>query len=244
MSFESRRRQFGEGDVRGRHIALAVSALILSACGSLAYHRVEDGETLYSIGWQYGYDYRTVAAWNDIDAPYVIKPGQWLRVAPPPGGGAGVHQAPQPHHIIEASVSPPHDHTPPPPQAHRPIKWSWPARGRLVVKFSPDHPMRKGVDIGGHLGEPVRAAAAGRVVYSGSGLIGYGNLVIIKHNEHYLSAYGYNRTLLVKEGDEVARGQEIAEMGTAASGDKDIKLHFEIRRDGDPVNPLKYLPGR
>lgn len=231
--------------MRGRSIALALSALILCACGSLAYHRVEDGETLYSIGWQYGYDYRTLAAWNDIDAPYVIKPGQWLRIAPPPGGGSRVTTAPQPHHVIETSASPPPAHTPPPaPQTHRAIRWAWPARGKLVVTFSPHHPMQKGVDIAGRLGEPVRAAAAGRVVYSGSGLIGYGNLVIIKHNEHYLSAYGYNRTLLVKEGDEVTRGEEIAEMGVATAGDKDIKLHFEIRRDGDPVNPLSYLPSQ
>ena len=236
--------QFGEGDVRGRIIALAVCGFILSACGSLAYHRVEDGETLYSIGWQYGYDYRTLAAWNDIDAPYVIKPGQWLRITPPSGGGTKTATAPhQPKHVIETSVSPPHDRSPP-PQAQQVIRWSWPARGKLVVKFSPHQPMQKGVDIAGSLGEPVRAAAAGRVVYSGSGLIGYGNLVIIKHSEHYLSAYGYNRTLLVQEGDEVTRGQEIAEMGSAASGDKDIKLHFEIRRDGDPVNPLNYLPSR
>ena len=111
------------------------------------------------------------------------------------------------------------------------------------MKFSPDQPLQKGVDIAGDMGEPVRAAAAGRVVYSGSGLIGYGNLIIIKHNEHYLSAYGYNRMLLVKEGDEVTRGQEIAEMGVASTATKDIKLHFEIRRDGEPVNPLNYLPG-
>lgn len=234
----------------GRYIALAVSALILSACGSLAYHRVEDGETLYSIGWAYGYDYRTLAAWNNIDAPYVIQPGQWLRIAPP-GASSPVHTAPEAGGVVQASASPPVKHPPAPPShadaavplAHSAIRWSWPARGKLVVKFSPDRPMQKGVDIAGSLGEPVRAAAAGRVVYSGDGLIGYGNLIIIKHNEHYLSAYGYNRTLLVKEGEEVTRGQEIAEMGTAGSGHKDIKLHFEIRRDGDPVNPLNYLPG-
>ncbi len=239
--------------MRGRYIALVVFTLILSACGSLAYHRVEDGETLYSIGWQYGYDYRTLAAWNDISAPYVINPGQWLRIAPPSGENPGRNVTPPAPQIIETSASPPHNRLPAPepdtavtaPHSHtKVIRWAWPARGRLVLKFSPDHPMQKGVDIAGSLGEPVRAAAAGQVVYSGSGLIGYGNLVIIKHNEHYLSAYGYNRTLLVKEGDEVSRGQEIAEMGISSSGAKEIKLHFEIRRDGDPVNPLKYLPSQ
>jgi lipoprotein NlpD len=235
--------------VRVRSIALIISVFTLSACGSLAYHRVQDGETLYSLGWQYGYDYRTLAAWNNIGPPYVIQPGQWLRIMPPAGETSTGQRRPPAPAVIETSAAPPRARPEPTPSdnpqsATSPgtITWSWPARGRLVVTFSPERPMQKGVDIGGDLGEPVRAAAAGRVVYSGSGLIGYGNLVIIKHNDHYLSAYGYNRRLLVKEGDHVDRGQEIAEMGVASSGAKDIKLHFEIRRNGEPVDPLRFLP--
>jgi len=237
---------------RGWHIGLAAAALLLSACGSLVYHRVRQGETLYSIGWEYGYDYRTLARWNGIDAPYVIKPGQWLRMAPPPGAttasGAQTGTAPAPEAgtaphgsgrsaptVAGVEPPPPHDRS-----ASKDIRWSWPAKGKLLMRFSSHHLAQKGLDIAGTMGEPVRAAAAGRVVYSGDGLKGYGNLIIIKHGAHYLSAYGYNSRLFVKEGDEVSRGQEIAAMGRA--GTDRVKLHFEIRRDGDPVDPLDYLP--
>ncbi|HKJ22400.1 MAG TPA: peptidoglycan DD-metalloendopeptidase family protein [Gammaproteobacteria bacterium] len=238
--------------MRGWYIGLAIAGLLLSACGSLVYHRVREGETLYSIGWEYGYDYRTLAQWNDIAPPYVIKPGDWVRIAPPGTGmaAAGNGEGHSPAQS-RSGAPPPHDRSPPraasakPPAAHsgsasRTIHWTWPAKGKLLMRFSSHHLMQKGLDIAGTLGEPVVAAAAGRVVYSGNGLKGYGNLVIIKHGQHYLSAYGYNSRLFVKEGDLVSRGQEIAAMGRA--GTDRVKLHFEIRRDGDPVNPLDYLP--
>jgi lipoprotein NlpD len=117
----------------------------------------------------------------------------------------------------------------------------WPTEGVIVAGFEPASG-KKGVDIRGQLGQGVVAAADGNVVYSGSGLIGYGNLLIIKHDDAYLSAYGHNRRLLVKEGAQVKQGEKIAEMGD--SGKEGIILHFEIRRDGKPVNPLTYLPKR
>ena len=119
------------------------------------------------------------------------------------------------------------------------IHWRWPTNGNLLNKYAPNDG-KKGLDIAGKLGQPILAAAGGRVVYSGNGLIGYGNLIIIKHNDHYLSAYGHNRRLLVKEGAEVKQGEKIGEMGD--SGKDGIILHFEIRQDGKPVDPLRYLP--
>lgn len=232
--------------MRRGYIALAITVMTLTACGSLAYHRVRDGDTLYSIGWQYGYDYRTLAKWNQIEPPYVIKPGEWLRITPPEGAPSVQRVARTPE-VVDAGAAPPPqppsniNQRRPPAAASKSIAWSWPARGILLVGFSPHRPMGQGLDIAGDPGEPVRAAASGRVVYSGDGLKGYGNLIIIKHNEHYLSAYAYNRRILVKEGDHVSRGEEIAEMGD--SGTNRVELHFEIRRDGDPVDPLDYLPG-
>jgi len=128
-------------------------------------------------------------------------------------------------------------------QSSRSLKldWRWPTIGKVVQTFSPDDPDRKGVRISGVSGQPVVAAEAGRVVYSGSGLVGYGNLVIIKHDDDYLSAYGYNKKLLVEEGDEVARGEQIAYMGSPRSGVGSM-LHFEIRKEGRPINPLPLLP--
>jgi len=122
------------------------------------------------------------------------------------------------------------------------MSWSWPTKGPVIESFSLSGRINKGIDLAGKNGEPVFAAADGKVVYSGTGLVGYGNLIIIKHNETYLSAYAHNSRLLLKEGDKAKAGQKIAEIGsTGANRDK---LHFEIRRDGKPVNPMKYLPGR
>lgn len=235
--------------MRGWYIGLAIAALLLSACGSLVYHRVREGETLYSIGWEYGYDYRTLAKWNHIDAPYVIQPGQWLRISPPEEGMTAA-QGPPRQTSSDGSSTPSPGHASakvaraePPVHQGSPtsgIRWTWPAKGKLLMRFSSHHLNQKGLDIAGTMGEPVRAAAAGRVVYSGNGLKGYGNLVIIKHGPHYLSAYAYNSRLFVKEGDVVSGGQEIAAMGKA--GTDRVKLHFEIRHDGDPVDPLDYLP--
>ena len=120
------------------------------------------------------------------------------------------------------------------------LPWIWPAKGQLIGTFSEGG--SKGVDIAGKLGDPVIAAADGKIVYSGTGLRGYGKLVIIKHNTTYLSAYAHNQTILVKEGQSVTRGQKIAEMGNSDADQ--VKLHFEVRRQGKPVDPLKYLPPR
>jgi lipoprotein NlpD len=122
------------------------------------------------------------------------------------------------------------------------LGWRWPTKGQVVQEFARGDPLRKGVKVGGRIGQPVLAAEAGKVVYAGSGLIGYGRLIIIKHNKNYLSAYGHNRKLLVREGDTVSRGQQVAEVGKNGSGR--AMLHFEIRRNGAPVDPLKLLPRR
>jgi len=233
-------------------------------------YRVKDGDTLYSIAWRYGYNPRTVAGWNNIPPPYTIYPGQRLFIIPPyqqkPRSGAPPQQVARSGggDAPAATVA----RTPPPSAAtattparsmsnnttaitqkklennpqrlhHGKISWIWPTEGNVATAFSPAKG-KKGVDIGGKEGQSVNAAAAGTVVYSGNGLIGYGNLVIIKHSETYLSAYGHNKRLLVKEGSTVRQGEKIAEMGGRGKGD--AVLHFEIRRDGKPVDPMNYLP--
>jgi lipoprotein NlpD len=177
---------------------------------------------------------------NHIQSPYTIYNGQLLRVTPPAGSNREreiASAAPGPHAapVIQGSAAP---LIRPPPTAS--IRWRWPVQGRLIQSFSETGLNRKGIDIGGKSGQPIRAAAAGSVVYAGSGLLNYGKLIILKHDDNYLSAYAYNRALLVKEGDAVAAGQHIADMGNKAGGD--AMLHFEIRYDGRPINPLKFLP--
>lgn len=224
------------------------------------YHQVKRGDTLYSIAFQYGYSYEQIATWNAIAAPFVIHLGQRLRVMPPgtttpstirvlPAEAAPLPESattttqstePAPTEVVAPASRAP---TPPPENLPSgPLRWSWPSQGRLLHGFDPDQPGGKGIDIAGRLGQDVTAAANGWVVYSGSGLMGYGQLVIVKHDKSILSAYGHNGKLLVKEGDAVRAGQVIAAMGeNGASGPM---LHFEIRRDGKPVNPLEYLPRR
>ncbi len=244
-------------------VFLLTALLALSGCGELhppgkrryvVYHTVHSGETLYSIAWSYGYDYREVAAWNRIRAPYRIFVGQRLLIIPPSGGvpvedhssGAAASAAPAPGSSENHAPAPPRKTThsvaveKPVSRPHQvSIRWHWPTSGKVVRNFA-DSGSKKGVDIGGRLGQPVYAAAAGDVVYSGSGLVGYGNLVIIKHDDVFLSAYGQNRRLLVKEGDRIKAGQMIAEMGQ--TGKDGAILHFEIRQDGRPVDPMRYLP--
>lgn len=248
-------------------LAFAI-AFSIAGCGEMRppgqtrtvlHHTVRPGETLYSISWRYGRDYREVAAWNRIGPPYRIVPGQQLVVIPSYGTDAGPVAELPPQEVPPPSSKPvvrrkaavsqvpakPADnqisrHTSKPVRKDT-IVWRWPTAGTLLHGFSPVEG-RKGIDIRGHVGQPVYAAAGGYVVYSGDGLIGYGNLVIIKHDDVYLSAYGHNRRLLVKEGEQVEVGQRIAEMGQTGK-DKSI-LHFEIRRGGKPVDPLRYLPKR
>ncbi len=195
-------------------------------------HIVQPNETLYSIGWRYNRDFKDLAQSNNISPPYKIYVGQKISlekkelVAPQP-------VASQP---IAAEVIAPK------PFAAKPVAnvaqgaWQWPVKGVIIGGFS----QTKGIDIAGVEGEIIHAASAGQVVYSGTGLRGYGQLLIIKHNEQYLSAYAHNKKLMVKEGDWVQIGQPIAEMGNTDTNR--VKLHFEIRQNGKPVDPLRYLP--
>ncbi|MGA7801591.1 MAG: peptidoglycan DD-metalloendopeptidase family protein [Gammaproteobacteria bacterium] len=204
-------------------------------------YTVRSGDTLYSIAWQYGDDYHDLARWNGITPPYTIYVGQRLRLRAPastvrsPASPPRRAAARRPGSTSDSeSESPVH--------SAGSLHWQWPTSGPLVKGYDPDAIGKKGITLGGRLGQPVRAAAAGRVVYSGSGLVGYGRLIIVKHNKDYLSAYANNSKLLVKEGERVHGGQVIAQMGS--SGTDRVALHFEIRRDGKPVNPLRYLPKR
>jgi lipoprotein NlpD len=250
---------------RGTAPSHATAAPPRAASGS---YRVVRGDTLYSIAFRHGVDFRDLAAWNRIASPYTIWPGQVLRLSPPHGRTTGPRQpvaaAPAPARP-SAPVFKPVTPAPPRPAAVAPapvaatpapvavpapkgatrvaggVNWRWPADGALIKKFQSGDAI-PGIELGGKAGDPVRAAADGVVVYSGNGLVGYGELIIIKHNDDFLSAYGHNRKRLVKEGQRVSAGQTIAEMGsTGASRDE---LQFQIRRDGNPVDPLDYLPAR
>ena len=190
------------------------------------------GDTLYSIAWEAGLDYRRVAQWNAIAEPYVIRPGQRIELKPP--------REPVRAAAPSAAVPAPSAKDTAGDEAGGPLeRWLWPAQGKLSKRFSTKKG-NKGIDIAGQLGSAVRAAAAGKVVYAGSGLRGYGQLIIVKHNDIYLSAYAHNRKILVREGARVGAGEPIAEMGDGGGGQG--TLHFEIRRRGSPVDPLRYLP--
>lgn len=227
--------------------------------GKPGYYTVKPGDTLIRIGLDHGQAWKDLARWNQLENPNVIEVGQVLRVAPPEsgtataavvadkgvvtrpvasgavaGGGAAAPAA-APATPAAAAAAPT-----PPAAASGDIQFAWPASGQVEAKF--DEARNKGVDISGKAGDPVLAAADGRVVYAGAGLRGYGNLLIVQHNKTYLTAYAHNQKLLVKEDQTVHRGQKIAEMG---STDADhVKLHFEVRREGKPVDPLRYLPAR
>lgn len=261
-------------------------------------YRVAKGDTLYSIAFRNGVDFRDLAQWNKVAAPYTIWPGQRLRLSPPktlaqapaparapaqPGtkvASAGVPSAPvfepvkrppgsglasttAPAVAASAPTSAP-SHAPavvpvagkpiPPPVAPPPasppvpaggsrsiggVSWRWPASGNIIKGFKSSDAI-PGIEIAGTTGDPVRAAADGVVVYSGNGLVGYGELVIIKHNDSFLSAYGHNSKRLVKEGQRVSAGQTVAEMGS--TGASRTELEFQIRKNGNPVDPLGYLP--
>jgi lipoprotein NlpD len=204
---------------------------------------VQRGQNVYRIATENGLTALDLALWNDIPPPYTIFPGQRLRLYP--GGQRGVATRPS-----APAASRPITPGAPRPAAPAPvvipstsnIAWRWPADGGVVETFAGGDPTRQGVDIAGKGGDPVRAAADGVVVYSGSGLVGYGELVIVKHNDQWLSAYGHNRARLVNEGQSVKAGQQIAEMGR--SGASRDMLHFEIRYNGKPVDPQQYLPRR
>ncbi len=237
---------------------------------------VQRGDTLYSIAFRFGWDWKALAARNGIAAPYTIHPGQRIQFASQgatPATRPPVRQpvASVPPATRPVQTPPPVTRNPPPstrpgtppvvatrpPQSTPPTApaqmpsgpvvrsakgWAWPATGPVISRFSSNGSLNKGIDLAGELGQPVLAASDGTVVYAGSGLRGYGELLIIKHSDTYVSAYGHNRRLLVQEGQQVRVGQRIAEMGS--TGTDRVKLHFEIRRQGKPVDPLQYLPAR
>lgn len=218
-------------------------------------HTVSAGETLFSIAWRYGIDYKKLADFNAIRPPYTIYPSQKIRVDLRAGNSQNTSSGNSPlaaknnqdkersssdyrsgkrsKYSSKSTFDPALQSAP---------KWQWPSSGKLIAPFQGNSGLNKGIDLGGKLGEPVLAAASGRVVYAGSGLSGYGKLLILKHNETFLSAYAHNDEISVKEGDFVKAGQRIADMGS--SGTDRVKLHFEIRSEGSPVDPLKFLPKR
>ena len=193
---------------------------------------VRRGDTLYSLSKENDISVARLALINGLKKPYLINPGQTLRLKgkPPVSPVVTANRTTQP--VVVASTSP--------VESNRRVSWQWPVKGRLITRFNQSKNNAKGIDIAGNEGKPIKAASAGQVVYSGNGLISYGNLVIIKHNRSYLSAYAHNKRLLVKEGEMVKAGQKIAELGK--TGVEKPKLHFEIRKNGKPVDPLKYLP--
>lgn len=215
------------------------------------HYVVKPGDTMYSIAFRHQLDFNDLAVWNDVGPEYLIRPGQVLRLTPPVSGtgpvaSAGIQTYPigRPTPLPSTgSTPPPAAPAPRPPPAAdppaRPYTWQWPATGEVLRGFSDG---AKGLDISGEIGAPVVAAAPGKVVYSGAALKGYGELVIIKHDERYLSAYAYNRRRLVAEGEVVAAGQRIAELGIGP--EQKPLLHFEIREKGKPINPAPLLPPR
>jgi lipoprotein NlpD len=236
-----------------------LAGVLLAGCGAHVNHVVKPNETLYSISFRYGQDFRDVARWNGIEPPYEIRPGQQIRIIPPAREPARVATRSAPatpatvtrpaadarEPLTSSSPSvPPAPRTAPAAVGAGPLDWQWPVTGVYTRSDMAVKAARRGLEISAARGEPVRAAASGRVVYGGSGIPHYGNLLIIKHNEKFLSAYAHNERLLVSEGQEVAAGQQIAEMGDSGTGTSVVKLHFEIRQDGEPVDPLRYLPRR
>ena len=227
--------------------------------GKSGYYTVKPGDALIRIGLDQGQNWRDIARWNNIDNANLIEVGQVLRVLPPgmdagpakpPTAAAASAAVPRPVLPPGASASAAAPSTPVPapaiatPAAPREgdedVNWAWPAAGPVAAGF--EEGRNKGLAISGRTGDPVLAAADGRVVYAGSGLRGYGNLIIVKHNATYLTAYAHNHALFVKEDQAVRRGQRIADMG--ATDAERVQLHFEIRRQGKPIDPAKLLPAR
>jgi len=224
--------------------------------GKPGYYTVKPGDTLIRIGLDNGQNWKDLVKWNNLDNPNVIEVGQVIRVVPPGTDPNAASTKPVMTARVEtrpldakgaasaASGAAPAVTPAPPASAGRDgdddVNWGWPAAGAVVAPF--DEGKVKGLVLSGKPGDPVFAAADGRVVYAGSGLRGYGNLVILKHNNTYLTAYAHNQALLVKEDQVVKRGQKIAEMGSTDADS--VKLHFEIRKQGKPIDPAKLLPPR
>ena len=225
-----------------RAAIILLVALVLSSCGGHSTwrddrqtHIVRTGETLFSIAWRYGKSADDIARWNRLGDGSLIYPGQVLKLTGPaasrsrstPSSGPTTKRESKPLPSIPSQPAP---------------NWIWPTKGQVSVNFGAKPGTGTGILIDGKSGQAIRAAASGRVVYAGSGLIGYGKLIILKHNDTYLSAYGYNASLLVKEGDQIKKGEKIATMGEGP--ERKPRLHFEIRRNGKPVNPRQYMPAR
>ncbi|WP_184448515.1 peptidoglycan DD-metalloendopeptidase family protein [Xanthomonas sp. 3498] len=231
----------GGTPVRGSAAASAPRVSVPKPGVSAAVRR---GDTLYAIARANNITPQDLAGWNGLQPPYTIYPGQSLKLYPPGGavaarpGSGPVTPPPTSGAGAGAAARPPS--VPAPAPVSSGFSWRWPADGVVVSRFVGGEATKQGIDIGGSNGEAVRAAADGVVVYSGAGLVGYGELIIVKHNEQWLSAYGHNRKRLVNEGQNVKAGQQIAEMGHSGAA-RDM-LHFEIRYNGKPVDPLLYLP--
>ncbi|MFT5117269.1 MAG: lipoprotein NlpD [Kiritimatiellia bacterium] len=244
-------------------------------------HKVKAGETLFSIAWQYGVDYKRLAKSNKIGSDFLIYAGQSL-ILPANYQASSSAKAsavssisrrsypqltPSANKSVKRSANvsrPAAKKTSAPPKiqsrpekkssvkkavavskwSRKKVKWRWPTKGVVITNFSTGKAANKGIDLRGKKGDSVDAAAAGKVVYAGSGLRGYGKLIIIKHNDTYLSAYAHNDRIRVKEGQNVKAGQHIADIGSSGSRTESVKLHFEIRRNGQPINPLTLLPKR
>lgn len=295
-------------------LVLILGCLALAACGTISRidrdpaYIVQPGDTLYSIAWRYGVDYRTLASWNELENPDLILVGQRIRLppsalaqddsraapsaaqasanapaqraataeqaaAPPARAGQGDAAPAQPSDrgvavpgpavpsrgsvasgptsgpsasrgaaVAGDASSAPSASRSPAPESAAASRWQWPTQGPVISEFGSNEAISSGIGIGGQAGQSINAAADGNVVYAGSGLNRYGQLVIIKHDDTFLSAYGYNDRLLVDQGDVVRQGQKIAEMGFGP--ERTARLHFEIRRDGVPVNPTQFLSAR
>jgi lipoprotein NlpD len=242
--------------------------------GKPGYYAVKPGDTLIRIGLESGQNWKDLMKWNNLENPNIIEVGQVVRVVPPGADAsatatrpivsakaeprpldakpptAAASSASMPYTAVAAAPTPgpavpvaPTTPVAPPPvvrEGDEDVNWSWPAAGTVFAGF--EEGKAKGLVISGKAGDPVFAAADGRVVYAGSGLRGYGNLVILKHNNTYLTAYAHNQTLLVKEDQAVRRGQKIAEMGSSDA--ERVQLHFEIRKQGKPIDPARLLPPR
>jgi lipoprotein NlpD len=196
---------------------------------------VKVGETVYSIARRYGLDHREIASWNGIGQDFLIHPGERLRLNPPPGGHAAAR-------VPALPSAPPAARASPGDPAHRPPDWQWPVQAGQVTGSVRQPSGGVGLRIDGGLNQPVRAAADGKVVYTGSGLRGYGQLIIINHERGWLTAYGHNASVSVREGDDVHAGQTIGAMGVGPG--QQPMLYFEIRLEGQPIDPLSQLPPR